>query len=146
MARNRKYISSDAAEEKKDLRRQECIFLGTFMLMIVLLVSLYIRINLILSGGIAAILVISTVVLYIKYKAFYKLRDRGQRTWCVIVSMYSSLILTLGCAYYFMLDATLTEEYALVFLFGYMFFVYMVYRTLSPTMVVGNKRQRIHKS
>ncbi|MCH4188545.1 MAG: hypothetical protein LKF74_03645 [Megasphaera sp.] len=143
MARNRNRISPEATEAKEDLRRQEYIFLWTFTLMIAFLVSLYVQISMTLSVVIAAVLIISTVALYIKYRHFYKLRDRGQRTWCVTISMYSSLILTLGCACYFTLDAPLTEEYALVFLFGYMFFVYMVYRTLSPSMVTGNKRQRI---
>lgn len=142
MVRNHNHTMPDATEIKSELRRQEYIFLWTFALMITLLVSLYVQINPIISGAIAAVLVISTIALYIKFKDFYTLRDRGQRTWCVTVSMYASLILTIGCAYYFTLDAPLTEDYALIFLFGFMFFVYMVYRTLSPTMVIGNKRQR----
>lgn len=131
------------AENKKDLQLQKNIFLGTFALMIIFLVSLYLQISLAFSGVVAAVLLISTVVIYVKYKDFYALRDRGQRTWCVTISMYASLLLTLGCAYYFTQDAPLTEDYALVFLFGFMFFTYMAYRTLSPTMVVGNKRWRI---
>ena len=143
MGRIRNRHLQEDTENKKDLKLQKNIFLGTFTLMIIFLVSLYLQIGLIFSGIVAAILLISTGILYIKYKDFYTLRDRGQRTWCVTVAMYASFILTLGCVYYFTQDAPLTDDYALVFLFGFMFFTYMVYRTLSPTMVVGNKRRRI---
>lgn len=143
MTRIRNRHSQEATENAHDLRLQKNFFLGKFTLMIVFLVSLYLQISLVFSGVVAAILLISTLVMYMKYKDFYTLRDRGQRTWCVTISMYASLILTLGCVYYFTQDAPLTDDYALVFLFGFMFFTYMVYRTLSPTMVVGNKRHRI---
>ncbi len=145
MVRQRNRHLQEDQENMRDLRLQKNIFLGTFTLMVVFLVSLYLQISLVFSGIVAAVLLISTGIMYVKYKDFYTLRDRGQRTWCVTISMYASLLLTLGCAYYFTQDAPLTEDYALVFLFGFMFFTYMAYRTLSPTMVVGNKRQRIKK-
>lgn len=129
-------------EDTLDLRLQEKIFLITFALMIIFLVSLY-MLPLTISGIIALILLSSTVYFYKKHKDFYSLRDRGQRTWCITISMYISLILTLLCACYFAKDDVLAWDYALVFLFGFMFFTYMVYRTLSPSMVVGNKRQRV---
>lgn len=141
MARNRNRRTAAEEEESQDLKRQERIFLLTFGLMIILLVSLYLGLYPI-STIAAVVLVASTIGFYIKHKEFYKMRDRGQRTWCVTISMYLSLIVTIGCAWYFTKDAPMTMDYALVFLFGYMFFVYMVYRTLSPTMVVGNKRRR----
>lgn len=143
MVRPRNRHLQEDTENMQDLRLQKNIFLGTFTLMIIFLISLYLQISLAFSGIVAAVLLISTGIMYVKYKDFYTLRDRGQRTWCVTISMYASLLLTLGCVYYFTQDAPLTDDYALVFLFGFMFFTYMVYRTLSPTMVVGNKRRRI---
>lgn len=129
-------------ENTQDLRLQEGIFLGTFALMVALLVTLYV-LPPIVPAILAIILIVTTAVLRKKYKDFYTYRDRGQRTWCVTISMYISLILTILCAWYFAKDGALTWDYALVFLFGFMFFTYMVYRTLSPSMVVGNKRHRI---
>lgn len=130
-------------DPKEELRLQEYIFLWTFLLMIIFLTSLYLQVSLIVSAAVAVILIASTGILRAKYGEFYKVRDRGQRTWCAIISMYASLVLTLGCAYYYSLSDPLTDEYALVFLFGFLFFTYMVYRTLSRTMVVGNKRVRM---
>lgn len=140
-SRNRRPVVD---EDARDLRLQEGIFLATFALMVLFLVTLYV-IPPFVPGVIAVILVIATVVLRYKHKDFYVFRDRGQRTWCVTISMYISLVLTILCAWYFAKDGKLTWDYALVFLFGFMFFTYMVYRTLSPTMVVGNRRQRIKK-
>lgn len=137
--RNRPAVSDDSS---RDLKRQEGIFLSTFALMILFLVSLYLSLPAAVPIVLAVVLAAWTVAMYIKFHEFYKMRDRGQRTWCVTISMYASLILTLACAWYFTQDAPLTDEYALVFLFGFMFFTYMVYRTLSPTMVVGNRRIR----
>lgn len=137
--RNRPAVSDDSS---RDLKRQEGIFLSTFALMILFLVSLYLSLPAAVPIVLAVVLVAWTIAMYIKFHEFYKMRDRGQRTWCVTISMYASLILTLACAWYFTQDAPLTDEYALVFLFGFMFFTYMVYRTLSPTMVVGNRRIR----
>ncbi|KMO86588.1 hypothetical protein AB840_07200 [Megasphaera cerevisiae DSM 20462] len=145
MTRNHTTRNAAMPEDRADLRRQTYIFLWTFTLTILLLISLYLQLSWPVTGGAALLLTASTMALFIKYKDFYALRDRGQRTWCVTISMYCSLILTLSCAYYFSLDEPLTLEYALVFLFGYMFFVYMVYRTLSTTMVVGNTRRRIKR-
>ena len=116
MVRPRNRHLQEEQENRTDLRLQKNIFLGTFTLMIVLLVSLYLQISVIFSGIVAAVLLISTGIMYVKYKDFYTLRDRGQRTWCVTISMYASLLLTLGCACYFSQDAPLTEDYALVFL------------------------------
>ena len=126
MVRPRNRHLQEEQENRTDLRLQKNIFLGTFTLMIVLLVSLYLQISVIFSGIVAAVLLISTGIMYVKYKDFYTLRDRGQRTWCVTISMYASLLLTLGCACYFSQDAPLTEDYALVFLFGFMFSVLSV--------------------
>lgn len=146
MASKREKLRQHAADDpKEELRLQEYIFLWTFLLMIVFLVSLYLQISTILSAAAAAVLIISTGILYMKYREFYAVRDRGQRTWCSVLSMYASLLLTLGCAYYYSLSEPLTDEYALVFLFGFMFFTYMAYRTLSRTMVVGNKRVRVKR-
>lgn len=128
-----------------DLRLQEKIFLITFGLMILFLVTLYVSVPVFIPGVIALVLLAETGYFYKKHHDFYKLRDRGQRTWCVTISMYISLLLTLLCAYYFSRDGVLEWDYALVFLFGFMFFTYMVYRTLSPSIVIGNIRQRIRK-
>lgn len=97
--RNRPAVPDDSS---RDLKRQEGIFLSTFALMVLFLVSLYLPLP-------VAVPIVLAVVLV---------------------------------AWYFTKDAPLTDEYALVFLFGFMFFTYMVYRTLSPTMVVGNRRIR----
>ena len=137
--RNRPAVPDDS---NRDLKRQEGIFLSTFALMLLVLVSSYLPLPLIVPIVLAVVLVTWTIAMYVKFHDFYKMRDRGQRTWCVTISMYASLILTLACAWYFTKDAPLTDEYALVFLFGFMFFTYMVYRILSPTMVVGNRRVR----
>lgn len=131
-------------DDTRDLRLQEKIFLVTFALMVLFLVTLYV-LPLPVPIVLAVALVASTVYFHRRHADFYKFRDRGQRTWCVTVSLYISLVLTLLCAYYFSQDGHLTWDYALVFLFGFMFFTYMVYRTLSPSMVVGNKRQRIRQ-
>lgn len=130
------------AELKKDLRLQEGIFLVTFALMLLLLISLYTAISPILSAVVAVALLLSTLTAYVKWKDFLRLRDRGQRTWCVIVSLYASLLLTLICAYFYMLREPLTMEYAVAFLFGFLFFTFMAYRSLSPHMVIGNIRRR----
>lgn len=131
-------------DDKYELRLQEKIFLVTFALMVLFLVTLYVfPLSIALIPAIA--LVGSTVYFQRRHADFYKFRDRGQRTWCVTISLYISLVLTFLCAYYFSKDGHLTWDYALVFLFGFMFFTYMVYRTLSPSMVVGNKRQRIRQ-
>ena len=113
--------------------------------MVLLLVSLYLQINPIVPAAASVVLVVSTIALYVKYREFYAVRDRGQRTWCSVLSMYTSLLLTLGCAYYYSQHERLTDEYALVFLFGFLFFTYMAYRTLSRSMVVGNKRVRVKR-
>lgn len=130
-------------ENALDLRLQKKIFLCTFSCMVLFLVSLYLAPTVIIPAILGVILLTTTGYFYYKHKDFYKLRDRGQRTWCVTIAMYISIIVTIACAYYFAKDGTLTLDYALVFLFGFMFFTYMIYRTLSPSMVVGNKRQRI---
>lgn len=144
MTESRKHRKS-ANDPQEELRLQEYIFLWTFALMIALLVSLYLSISLVLSGVIAALLLVSTGGLYKKYRDFYKYRDRGQRTWCSILSMYGSLVLTVACASYYAQTEPLDDEYALVFLFGFMFFTFMAYRALSPSIVVGNRRMRIRK-
>ena len=140
--RNRKRHDPFAEEDNLDLKRQKFIFLWTMMLMVILLIALYLQMDMILIGGITTILILSTLGLYIKFRNFYSMRDRGQRTACITISMYASLILTLICAYYYVQDEPLTQEYALVFLFGFFFFTYMVYKSASRYMVVGNKRQR----
>ncbi len=145
MTRNRKQPHPAADDPKEELRLQEYIFLGTFTLMIALLVSLYLSLSPVVPVSLSVILIGSTIVLYGKYKDFYKFRDRGQRTWCSVLSLYGSLILTLACALYYSQTEPLTDDYALVFLFGFMFFTFMAYRALSPSMVVGNKRIRIRK-
>lgn len=143
MSRSKKVSPVSPDDSKEELRRQEYIFLWTFLLMVLLLVSLYVSVSAVFSAAVAAVLVVSTGGLYVKYKDFYRLRDRGQRTWCAVISMYCSLVLTTGCAYYYSQKQPLSDEYALVFLFGFMFFTYMAYRALSSSMVVGNKRVRI---
>ena len=130
MAQKRKDRRQQAVDDpKEELRLQEYIFLWTFLLMVLLLVSLYLQINPIVPAAAGVVLVVSTIALYVKYREFYAVRDRGQRTWCSVLSMYASLLLTLGCAY----------------LFGFLFFTYMAYRTLSRSMVVGNKRVRVKR-
>mgnify|MGYP001179373285 FL=1 len=146
MPQKRKDRRQQAVDDpKEELRLQEYIFLWTFLLMVLLLVSLYLQINPIVPAAAGVVLVVSTIALYVKYREFYAVRDRGQRTWCSVLSMYASLLLTLGCAYYYSQHERLTDEYALVFLFGFLFFTYMAYRTLSRSMVVGNKRVRVKR-
>ncbi len=130
-------------EDKQDIRRQEGIFLCTLFLMVLLLVSLYFQLSVLAIGIVTAALILSTIGFYIHYKEFFSMRDRGQRTVSVLISMYGSLILTLICAWYYVQDEPLTLDYALVFLFGFFFFTFMVYRSISRYLVVGNKRQRI---
>lgn len=111
MAQKRKDRRQQAADDpKEELRLQEYIFLWTFLLMVLLLVSLYLQINPIVPAAAGVVLVVSTIALYIKYREFYAVRDRGQRTWCSVLSMYASLLLTLGCAYYYSQHETLTDE------------------------------------
>lgn len=138
-----RHRQSVVADDQEDLKLQSRIFLLLFTLMILFLVTLYVSVPLFVPIIVALVLIGVTLFFRKKYKDFYTFRDRGQRTWCVTISMYVSLVLTILCAYYFAKDGALTLDYALVFLFGFMFFTYMVYRTLSPSMVVGNIRQRI---
>lgn len=144
MARHRNRDARTYEEEdKQDIRRQEGIFLCTLFLMVLLLVSLYFQLSVLAIGIVTAALILSTISFYIHYKEFFSMRDRGQRTVSVLISMYGSLILTLICAWYYVQDEPLTLDYALVFLFGFFFFTFMVYRSISRYLVVGNKRQRI---
>ena len=144
MARHRNRDARTYEEEdKQDIRRQEGIFLCTLFLMVLLLVSLYFQLSVLAIGIVTAALILSTIGFYIHYKEFLSMRDRGQRTVSVLISMYGSLILTLICAWYYVQDEPLTLDYALVFLFGFFFFTFMVYRSISRYLVVGNKRQRI---
>ena len=144
MARHRNRDTRTYEEEdKQDIRRQESIFLCTLFLMVLLLVSLYFQLSVLAIGIVTAALILSTIGFYIHYKEFFSMRDRGQRTVSVLISMYGSLILTLICAWYYVQDEPLTLDYALVFLFGFFFFTFMVYRSISRYLVVGNKRQRI---
>lgn len=144
MARHRNRDARTYEEEdKQDIRRQESIFLCTLFLMVLLLVSLYFQLSVLAIGIVTAALILSTIGFYIHYKEFFSMRDRGQRTVSVLISMYGSLILTLICAWYYVQDEPLTLDYALVFLFGFFFFTFMVYRSISRYLVVGNKRQRI---
>lgn len=144
MARHRNRDARTYEEEdKQDIRRQEGISLCTLFLMVLLLVSLYFQLSVLAIGIVTAALILSTIGFYIHYKEFFSMRDRGQRTVSVLISMYGSLILTLICAWYYVQDEPLTLDYALVFLFGFFFFTFMVYRSISRYLVVGNKRQRI---
>ena len=144
MARHRNRDARTYEEEdKQDIRRQEGIFLCTLFLMVLLLVSLYFQLSVLAIGIVTAALILSTIGFYIHYKEFFSMRDRGQRTVSVLISMYGSLILTLICAWYYVQEEPLTLDYALVFLFGFFFFTFMVYRSISRYLVVGNKRQRI---
>ncbi len=144
MARHRNRDARTYEEEdKQDIRRQEGIFLCTLFLMVLLLVSLYFQLSVLAIGIVTAALILSTIGFYIHYKEFFSMRDRGQRTVSVLISMYGSLILTLICAWYYVQDEPLTLDYAMVFLFGFFFFTFMVYRSISRYLVVGNKRQRI---
>lgn len=146
MDRRRRRAEREALmdEDKSDLQKQVGISVWVMIWMVVVMVALYLQLGTVAIASSAAILVISTIVLYIKFKDFYDLRDRGQRTLCVIIAMYGSLILTLICAYYYVQDEVLTLDFAAVFLFGWFFFTFTVYKTAAPYMVVGNKRQRIH--
>ena len=129
-------------EDKADLQKQIGIFLWTMTWMVILMVGLYMGLNHTAIISSVVILLVSTIGLYIKFKDFYEYRDRGQRTLCVVISMYCSLALTLVCVYYYVKDEPLTQDYALVFLFGWFFFMYMLYKSFARYMVVGNKRQR----
>ena len=144
MERKRRRAAREAQvdEDKNDLRRQVGISLWVMVWMIIVMVSFYLELGAVAFGSSAAILVVSTIGLYIKYRQFYDLRDRGQRTLCVTYAMYASLILTLICAYYYTQEEVLTPDYAAVFLFGWFFFTFTLYRTMARYMVVGNKRAR----
>lgn len=128
---------------QQEVYLQVSIFLWTLFLMIILLAAFFFQMPVAASAVINAVLLSSTLVLRIKFKDFYKFRDRGQRTWCATCALYASLCLTGGCIYVYNQSAEMTWDYALVFLFGFLFFTYMAYRSLSPTMVVGNKRTSI---
>lgn len=144
MARQRHRTPLDyEAEDKQDIRRQEFIFLSTFFLMVLLMVSLYFQLSLLAIGAVVVALLASTVGFCIHYRTFFSMRDQGQRTESVLISLYGSLILTLICAYYYTQDQPLSLDYALIFLFGFFFFTFMVYRSIARYFVVGNKRQRI---
>ena len=144
MARHRNRDSRTYEEEdKQDIRRQEGIFLCTLFLMVLLLVSLYFQLSVLAIAIVTAALIFSTIGFYIHFKDFFSMRDRGQRTVSVLISMYGSLILTLICAWYYVQDEPLTLDYALVFLFGFFFFTFMVCRSISRYLFVCNKRQRI---
>lgn len=93
--------------------------MSTFILMVLLLLSLYLSISTVAIVLIVAALLASTIGYYIHFKEFFSMRDRGQRTLSVLLSLYGSLILTLLCAYYYTQDEPLSLDYALVFLFGF---------------------------
>lgn len=138
--RNRERRRIEEETEKKEIHTQELIFMSTFILIVLLLLSLYLSISTVAIVLIVAALLASTIGYYIHFKEFFSMRDRGQRTLSVLLSLYGSLILTLLCAYYYTQDEPLSLDYALVFLFGFFFFTFMVYRSISRYIVVGNKR------
>lgn len=138
--RNRQRRRMDEETEKKEIRTQEMVFLSTFILMVLLLLSLYLSFSTVAIALIVVALLASTIGYYIHFKEFFSLRDRGQRTLSILISLYGSLILTLLCAYYYTQDEALSLDYALVFLFGFFFFTFMVYRSIARYIVVGNKR------
>lgn len=140
--RRRRNYYDEAEEDKCDVRRQSAITLWTMLWSVLLLVSVYFQLSIVIIATAALILIASTGLLYVKYKDFYHDRDRGQRTLCMTISLYASLLLTLGCAYYYLQDSPMEPDIAAVFLFGFFFFAYTVYRSASRTMVVGNKRRR----
>ena len=76
--RNRPAVPDDSS---RDLKRQEGIFLSTFALMVLFLVSLYLPLPVAVPIVLAVVLVAWTVAMYVKFHDFYKMRDRGQRTW-----------------------------------------------------------------
>ena len=115
MARQRHRTPLDyEAEDKQDIRRQEFIFLSTFFLMVLLMVSLYFQLSLLAIGAVVVALLASTVGFCIHYRTFFSMRDRGQRTESVLISLYGSLILTLICAYYYTQDQPLSLDFSLV--------------------------------
>ena len=75
--RNRPAVPDDSS---RDLKRQEGIFLSTFALMLLVLVSSYLPLPLIVPIVLAVVLVTWTIAMYVKFHDFYKMRDRGQRT------------------------------------------------------------------
>jgi uncharacterized membrane protein YecN with MAPEG domain len=129
------------AEDKKDTQRQSTITLWIMVLLVALMVALYFQAGPVITAIIGFLLSFSTVALHFKYKEFYRTKDRGQRTRCMIISMYVSCILTVACAYYYTLDTELTFDFAAIFLFGFFFFAFTVYRSLSRSMVVGDIQQ-----
>lgn len=141
MSRHRqRHRDYDISNPQRDLHLQIGIFLWTLLLMIILLTGFFFQTPVTVSATVGGVLVFSTIVLYIKFKRFYTLRDRGQRTWCAVIALYISFILTSGCLYVYGQTEVLTWDYGLVFLFGFLFFTDMAYKSLSRTMVVGNKR------
>ena len=112
--------------------------------MVLLLVSLYLQISPIVPAAAGVVLVVSTIALYIKYREFTPSATEPAHLVLRPVDVRQSAPHA-GMRYYYSQHETLTDEYALVFLFGFLFFTYMAYRTLSRSMVVGNKRVRVKR-
>ena len=75
MARQRHRTPLDyEAEDKQDIRRQEFIFLSTFFLMVLLMVSLYFQLSLLAIGAVVVALLASTVGFCIHYRTFFSMR------------------------------------------------------------------------
>ncbi len=82
MARQRHRTPLDyEAEDKQDIRRQEFIFLSTFFLMVLLMVSLYFQLSLLAIGAVVVALLASTVGFCIHYRTFFPCAtgDSGRR-------------------------------------------------------------------
>lgn len=100
MSRHRqRHRDYDISDPQRDLHLQIGIFLWTLLLMIILLTGFFFQTPVTVSATVGGVLVFSTIALYIKFKCFYTLRDRGQRTWCAVIALYISFILTSGCLY-----------------------------------------------
>jgi len=139
---NKQQLTAKKAElaiaNLQDLKKQIFISLWIFCNIIALLIGLYFQISIFLISGISILLISSLLFLGHNYRDFFRYRDRGQRTYCLLVSMSISVIVTLGCAWYFIEKYTMDTEWGLLFIFGFLFFAFTLFNSLSATMVKGN--------
>lgn len=126
------------AANSRDLKKQIFISLWVFCNILALLIGLYFQISTPLLSGIAILLIAALIFLRYHYSNFFQYRDRGQRTYCLLISMVISLIVTLGCVWYFIKKYVMDPEWGLLFVFGFIFFAFTLFNSLRTTMVKGN--------
>ena len=75
--RNRPAVPDDSS---RDLKRQEGIFLSTFALMLLVLVSSYLPLPLIVPIVLAVVLVTWTIAMYVKFHDFWPVPGTSPKT------------------------------------------------------------------